>query len=97
MKNYYVKAFKEECGTDLYIVISNKSEEETMKILKMASKYSKAVYGEFDTIEKGIEAYDEYYEKIINNDESGIYKFEQYVRLRGLKIKHLNFDFEFEW
>ena len=97
MKDYFVKASEEECGTDLYIVRSDKSEEEVMEILEMASRYSRVVYGDFATIEEGIEEYDEYYEEIINNDECGLYKFEQYVKLRGLQISPLCFDFEFEW
>jgi len=95
MKDYFVKAFEEECGTDLYIVSSDKSEEETMEILEMAARYS-TVYSDME-IEEGIAEYDEYYEEIINNEESGIYKFEQYVELRGLKIRPLFYDFEFEW
>lgn len=94
-KNYFVKAFEEELGTNLYIVTSDKSEEETMAILEMAAKYS-TVDTDLD-IEDGIAEYDEHYEEIINNQECGLYKFEQYVELRGLKIKPLDFDFEFEW
>lgn len=94
-KTYFVKAFEEELGANLYIVTSDKSEEETMAILEMAAKYS-TVDTDLD-IEAGIAEYDEYYEEIINNQECGLYKFEQYVELRGLEIKPLNFDFEFEW
>ena len=95
MKKYIVKAFEEECGIDLYIVYSDKTKGETMEILEMASRYS--TVDAYLEIDEGVKEYDEYYEEIINNDECGLYKFEQYVKLRGLKTELLKFDFEFEW
>ena len=94
-KEYIVKAFEEELGTNFYIVTSDKPKEETMTILEMAARYS-TVDTELE-IKEGIAEYDEHYEEIINNQDSGLYKFEQYVELRGLKIRPLVCDFEFEW
>ena len=97
MEKYIVKAFEDDCGIDLYTVYSDKTKEDTMEILEMASRY--AVVDTDLEIDEGIKEYDEYYEEIVNNDECGLYKFEQYVELRGLKIELLkfDFDFEFEW
>ena len=94
-KEYIVKAFEEELGTNFYIVTSDKPKEATMAILEMAAKYS-TVDTELE-IEEGVTEYDEHYEKIIENQDNGLYKFEQYVELRGLQIRPLVCDFEFEW
>lgn len=94
-KKYYVKAKEEELGTDMFVVTSDKSEEETMAILAMAARYS-TVNTEL-SIEMGVEEYDEHYEAIVNNQECGLYKFVQYVELKGLKITGFECDFEFEW
>jgi len=92
---YIVKAYEEELGEELFIVNSNKSKAETMEILSMAARYS-TMDIEME-VEEGIAEYDEYYEEIRDNDECGLYKFQQYVKLRGLEIKALEYDFEFEW
>lgn len=96
MKNdFVVKAYEEEIGTELYIVTSDKPKEETMEILKMAARYS-TVDAELE-IDEGIAEYDEFYKEIVDNQDCGLHKFVQYVELRGLKIKPITYDFEFEW
>ena len=95
MDKYIVKAYEEELGTELYVVNSNKTQEETMEILKMAARYS--TVDDSLEIEEGVEEYDEHYEEIINILDCGLYKFEHYVKLKGLEIESLIYDFEFEW
>lgn len=95
MRKYVVQAYEEECGTDVFVISSDKTEEETMTIIRMAAKYAR-VCDDYD-IEEGIIKYDEYYETIINNSECGLSKFQQYIELKGLKIEPIIYDYAFEW
>ena len=97
MKEYIIKSFEEECGSDFWRVFvpENVEFDVVMEKLKMASKY--AIYFEEDADKCD---YDEYFDIMLDyrSESSGEDAFNYYVtEICKWKIEPLQIDFEYEW
>ena len=100
MKQYIIKSYEEELGTELWIVKVPEDipEKEVFKVFEMAKKYAYYMDTSLDT-DEGIAEYDEHYEAMAEEYESsqGQETFNAYLELHGFEVKSMDYDFEYEW
>ena len=97
MKEYIVKSFEEECGSDFWRVFvpEDIDIDVVMEKFKMASKYA-AYFDEEDNRDD----FDKHFDMMLDYKEenNGIDAFNYYItEVCGWKIEPLMVDFEYEW